>query len=333
MSWHQDGGNMSILFENTIVHMLDLSMEMPVISKGITILNDETENLLTKHVIKLLEDHNVSKSVFNQDSEILNILVDLKMDFVEFSAHLARKFYNYMLNYASIPSGDLVLSQIIRGGVPYMVILKLNYKEEFTHFTQRDEIGDPVHLIIKHKSIFTSAKLQEATLINLNTFEILLLDQSKERYMNHILDCNYSLTVKEKLKVIEHVMKEAIVENFENKVEGISFAKNNIAESIATTNTIMIDKVLEETFADNEDIAAACKEKFEAIGLVDEVVELPKADAVGKKYSKHKLKTNTGIELKLPTQMVSDPNMIEFVTNPDGTINIVIKNIGELIQK
>ncbi|MGL4736476.1 MAG: nucleoid-associated protein [Cellulosilyticaceae bacterium] len=325
---------MSILFENTIVHMLDLSMEMPVLSGGPTLLNDETETFLTKHMVRLFEDDGVSKAVFSHDSEILHIFTTETMDFIDFSIHLARKFYNYMINYSNIPSGDLVVSQLRKDDVPYMAILKLNYKEEFTHFTETGELGDPVHTIIKHRSIFPgTSRLHEAALINLETFELLVLDQSKERYMSNLLDCSASLTTKEKIKVIEQVMTEAIVENFENKVEGISFAKSNIAESIATTSTIMLDKVLEETFGDFEEVSSACKEKFQAIGLVDDVVELPKPEATGKKYSSHKLKTNTGIELKLPTQMLSDPQMIEFINNPDGTLSILIKNIAELINK
>ncbi|MGL4344421.1 MAG: nucleoid-associated protein [Cellulosilyticaceae bacterium] len=325
---------MSILFQNTIVHMLDLSLEMPVLSGGMTPLDDETESFLTKSITRLFEDHATSKVVFNHDSDILHIFTTDTMDFLDFSNHLARKFYNYMLNYSTIPSGDLIVSQLQKDGIPYIALLKLNYKEEFTHYTETDAVSGPVHSIIKHKSIFPgSSKIQEAALINVDTLEVTLLDQSKEKYMNLLLDCSSSLTVKEKIKVIEQVVTDAIVENFENKVEGISFAKNNLAESIATTSTIMIDKVLEETFGDFEEISSSCKQKLEAVGLVDDVIELPKPEAVGKKYTSHKLKTNTGIELKLPTQMLSDPQAIEFINNPDGTLSILIKNISELINK
>ena len=37
------------------------------------------------------------------------------------------------------------------------------------------------------------------------------------------------------------------------------------------------------------------------------------------------LETDTGIEIKIPMEEYKDPDKVEFITNPDGTISVLIK--------
>ena len=73
-------------------------------------------------------------------------------------------------------------------------------------------------------------------------------------------------------------------------------------------------------------------QKMEQCGFKDEQIVLTNPKEA-KKYISHKLKTNTGVEIKLPTQMIHDIDFIEFINEPNGTISIVLKNIGEIINK
>ena len=44
-------------------------------------------------------------------------------------------------------------------------------------------------------------------------------------------------------------------------------------------------------------------------------------------YKQQRLVTDTGIEIKVPVSEYDNKDKIEFITNPDGTISILIKNI------
>ena len=46
---------MSITFKHTVIHVLDLSMGMPLLSTDLLVLNDETESFITRHLIKIFE--------------------------------------------------------------------------------------------------------------------------------------------------------------------------------------------------------------------------------------------------------------------------------------
>ncbi|MGL4452354.1 MAG: nucleoid-associated protein, partial [Sarcina sp.] len=210
-------------------------------------------------------------------------------------------------------------------------IIKLNYKEEFTHHIENAEVGG-VAQIIKHKSIFSSKKLDEAILIDIANQEVWLLDNSKEKYLNHLLEIETQLSVKEKLAVVEHITNEVIEEHFANPIEAITTLKSNIAESIFESSSIPVKEVIRETFKEYEEICEECMNKIEECGFEDETITLS-SPKEAKKYASHKLKTNTGIEIKMPTDMIQNPNFIEFMNNPDGTISIVIKNVGQIINK
>ena len=95
----------------------------------------------------------------------------------------------------------------------------------------------------------------------------------------------------------------------------------------------MIEDVLHETFGDKEEIINACMDILEEQGITEEAIELQQVYKVGKKYTTHKLKTNTGIEIKLPVQILNDPDAIEIITNPNGMVEVRLKNIATLISK
>jgi hypothetical protein len=49
--------------------------------------------------------------------------------------------------------------------------------------------------------------------------------------------------------------------------------------------------------------------------------------------TKQKLITDEGIEINIPYEMISNIDKVEFITNPNGTISIVLKNIDSIIDK
>ena len=52
-----------------------------------------------------------------------------------------------------------------------------------------------------------------------------------------------------------------------------------------------------------------------------------------KKYGKQNLITDTGIEIRIPMEQYQNKDKVNFITNPDGTISVLIKNVGNIISK
>ena len=71
------------------------------------------------------------------------------------------------------------------------------------------------------------------------------------------------------------------------------------------------------------------EEKLEKYNLQEAKIE-PQNKSTVKKFEKQCLKTDTGIEITIPMDQYGNNDNVEFFTNPDGTISVMIKNIGKL---
>ena len=71
------------------------------------------------------------------------------------------------------------------------------------------------------------------------------------------------------------------------------------------------------------------KTRLEKYQMAKEVVE-PRNEATVRKFRKQRLVTDTGIEITIPMAEYGDPDRVEFIANEDGTVLVLIKNIGHL---
>ena len=88
---------------------------------------------------------------------------------------------------------------------------------------------------------------------------------------------------------------------------------------------VVIDKI----FREHPEMKEEVQEKLEKYNLKEATVE-PQNPNTTKKFTKQHLMTDTGIELKIPMEEYNNKDRIEFITNPDGTISVLIKNIGSI---
>ena len=323
---------MRITFHNSIIHVLDTSLGHLILSsKGLT-LEEEIESFISKHIEHFFESNEVSHAVFRQNGVFFKDIKNYTEEaFYSFSCKIANQFFDYMLQEGAIKKGDLMISSFTRNQDDFLGIIKLNYKEAFVH--QMDEDGESITTkLVKERRIFSPNKIDEALLINRKTWEVWLLDKSKERYLARLFEVDDVLSIKEKLLVIEQITNEVIEEHFENPIEAISTLKSTIAEHIFEDSSVPVEQVIKETFKDYKDVEDICMQRMEQCGMKDEHIVLTNPKEA-KKYISHKLKTNTGIEIKLPTQMIHNTDFIEFVQESNGTLSIVIKNIGEIVNQ
>ena len=326
---------MSITFNHTIIHVLDLGLGMPVLSTDFLILDDETEAFITKHLIKLFENSATTRASFNEGAELPQMLQGTMTDehFYNLSCYAAEKYYAYMHEYDTIPSGDLIICHFMLHQEAFVSLLKLNYKEAFTHHVENHSQGVCTK-IIKHRSIFPppNKQIEEGVIINLATEDIHLFDQSKGHYLALLLDATSALSLKETLKVVEKVTEEVIETHYDNKLAALSELKNNITETLFETQTLPLEDVLEKTFGDDPEVYKSCMNKLEEYGVTETTLEISD-NKLTNKFTSQRIKTDTGIELKFPASLFKNADYIEFITAPDGTLSIVLKNISQIIPK
>jgi hypothetical protein len=333
-----------IHIKNAILHILDASINLPVLSNSEIQIDGEISEFLEKHITKILEDTNLKKAQFIDEVNIVRDMCQaISADegcFSEASRGMANLIFDIMLKNIDIISGDLICCLFYINNERHLGILKLNYKTGFTHYVNQLEDG-AANSIIRHKTLLPAEgqKVDEAVLVSLETGEIRLLERAyeingaKEFYLSqYILKCTTDLSNNQKLKIIDKVTQKINKKYYDEDFDKVAKLKKAVSQSIEDNNEIRVEKIAEEVFDTNLAVREEYIQEIQKAGLVEEAIQVPEKVAE-KKFKTHKIKTDTGIEINFPLSYYDNSDMIEFSNNPDGSISIIIKNVSKIINK
>ena len=141
---------MEIIIHQAILHVLDTTLDAPVLSGSCMEPTAEKTAYLQNHIEKLLASDDIRQCRPLPDSAFKNEL-EHNQDFVDLSCRIAGVLFDYMHAHTTIPGADLAVVDFTRDGAPWLGILKLNYKNGYTHYTETVE-GAPVNSIIQQRA-------------------------------------------------------------------------------------------------------------------------------------------------------------------------------------
>ena len=291
-----------IRIKKAIVHILDSTVGMPVLSDGELEFGSEFADFLKEHIARVFSgDDGKSCRFYKEESEVYRMLAQYSDDFfVDASKDMAEFLYSIMNSNIDIPPADLIVVRFRYGETEYLGLLKMNYKSLYTHRTMALEEGGNTNEIIRHKSILPpeSQRLSEAAIIKLDDLSVQVVEKKyevngeKTDYFSYLfLKCSSHMSHKSKLSIV----------------------------------TKAVEAVQKEGYGE----AGQYEAQMEKYNMVKEEV-LPQSETTTRKYQKQHLFTDTGIEIKIPMEQYKDPGSVEFITNEDGTVSVLIKNIGHL---
>lgn len=333
-----------IHIKKAVLHILDTSINMPVLSNSGMELDSEICEFLGKHISKILDDTNLKKARFmGEVNTARDICMAVKTDencFVEAGREMASVIFDIMLKNVDITSGDLICCLFYINNEQHFGLLKLNYKTGFTHYVNQMEDG-AVNSIIRHKTLLPSdgQKIDEAALISLETGEIRLIEKAyeingaKEFYLSqYFLNCAADLSDNQKLKIIDKVTQKINKKYYDEDFDKVAKLKKVVSESIEENREINVGAIAQEVFETNPEVREEYIQEIQKAGLKDEAIQIPDKIAE-KKFKTHKIRTDTGIEINFPLSYYDNRDMIEFANNPDGSISIIIKNVSKILNK
>lgn len=334
-----------IRIKKVIVHILDSTIGMPVLSDTELEFGSEFADFLKEHIARITSgDDGKNCRFYKEESEVYKMLAQYSDDFfVDVSKDMAELLYSIMNSNIDIPPADLVAVRFRYGEDEYLGLLKMNYKAQYTHRTLASDGGGNTNEIIRHKSILPSEtqRLSEAAIIRMHDLDVQVLEKKYEvngekvNYFSYLfLKCSSHMSPKSKLsivtKAVENVQKEAYDEAFQ--FEAQMKAKSIIQEELQEKGGFVVEELAERIFEEKPELKVAFQDKMEKYDMVKEAIT-PKSETTTKKYQRQHLYTDTGIEIKIPMEQYKDPGSVEFITNPDGTVSVLIKNIEHLEAK
>lgn len=333
-----------IRIEQAVVHIMDSSLGVPVLSDTLLDCGSDFADFLKAHIFRIDTSDDIKNCTFEEDSSIFRLIEKWTPEsFLENSQKIATELYTLMNQNIEIPAADLLVVEYSVEKHRYLALLKMNYKTSYTHLTNADPWGNNNDIIMQ-KAILPgeTQKLSEAALIDLSSPQYVRLVEKKYEvngvksnyFSKMFLKCKGSLSSKSKLalvsKAVTEVQKKYFHESeqFEVQMETKSILNEEFTQQGGFTVPAVVDKI----FKDHPQMKEEVQEKLEKYNLTEATVE-PQNPATTRKFTAQHLKTDTGIELKIPMEEYNNKDRIEFITNPDGTISVLIKNIGNIVSR
>lgn len=313
-----------------IVHILDSTVGVPVLSDTLLDYGSDFGDFLRGHIYKIettddkktCEFHKEESEVFRQIQALMETGLTDEI-FVEVSQNVATHLYGIMNQNIEIPQADFVVALFETDMGKYLALLKMDYKTSYTHQTQSDAFGNS-NEIIKFRAILPTEtqKLSEAAIINLEDFTISMIEKkyevngTKTNYFSKLfLNCSGALSPKSQLSIvtraIDTVQKKYFNdgEQFEVQME----TKQIIHDQLAETGAVDVPFVLDKVFKEKEEYKEEVQEKLEKYKMGTDVRIEPQAESTTRKFEKQHLTTDTGVEIKIPMEQYQDGSILNLL--------------------
>jgi len=332
---------MSVSISRAILHILDISVGVPVLSENLMSLGEDMREYIEKHILKCLNDADLKKTKFiNEDGFFFKHVTEYRdnHEFKKFTKEISEFFYKLISENPDIKPCDLLFIQANVFNKDYMIIMKLNYKKGYIHYTKEEE--GTKNIIIEQPCSLPSMtqKIDEVIFVDINNLEIFVKERKCQVYnepcyyiSKHLLGCKEEKADKEKVKIITDTTDKIIKEYYDDDMFMKSKVKNIIRENIEESLNIDLSQISEEVFKDAE-VKKVYNEEIKMKGIKEPEVKV-NFNYANKIKTKQKIVTDEGIEINIPYEMLSNKDKVEFITNADGTISIVLKNIDSIIDK
>ena len=327
---------MEIIIHQAILHVLDTTLDAPVLSGGGMELTAEKTAYLQNHIEKLLASDEIRQCRPLPDSAFRNEL-EHNQDFIDLSCRIAGVLFDYMHAHTTIPGADLAVVDFPRDGAPWLGILKLNYKNGYTHYTETVE-GAPVNSIIQQRACLPtqSGKVEEGALVNLTDYSMRLLEKKydidghKEFYLSSVVfQYTQAEPEKKKLQAIQEAAAQAVKDAYEDEPHADAQVAMLIANQAADNdNQVSVEQVRQQ-LAEEYPLAAVPFDDYVEKSEVLEEAAAPVTvtPARIRRMESRSIRTANGIEVKIPTELLNSDSELEFLHDPDGSVSLLIKNV------
>ena len=312
---------MEIIIHQAILHVLDTTLDAPVLSgSGMEMTAEKTA-----YQCRPLPD-----SAFRNELEHNG-------DFVDLSCRIAGVLFDYMHAHTTIPGADLAVVDFTRDGEPWLGILKLNYKNGYTHYTETVE-GAPVNSIIQQRACLPtqSGKVEEGALVNLTDYSMRLLEKKydidghKEFYLSTVVfQYTTAQPEKKKLQAIQEAAVQAVQENYTDQPHVEAQVAMMIANQAADNdNQVSVEQVRRQLEEDYPLAAVPFDDYVEKSDVLDYAQQsVTVTPARIRRMESRSIHTANGIEVKIPTELLNEESEVEFLHDANGSVSLLIKNV------
>lgn len=347
-----------IVIRKAILHILDTNRGKCILSNTLLDPGPDLHDFIRNHIYKIVSSDDTKNCEFNPEASPIYSILETwdesdDASFIETSQAIANKLYIAMGEGLDIPAADLLFVTFQAEGTIYLALLKMNYKESYTHeITSSDSEGTNLNSndsnipvintgIVKSRALLPSAtsRIPEAVIINLSDYHIKLLEKryeingEKAYYLSeNFLICHTNIPPKKKLNILTRV-----INNISNKYDGADLktkmdTKSALQKEYVDRKSFDIEEIGNKLFGKSPEKKSEFDEKMEQYDLQYDNFTVTNENTV-KKLEKQVMVTDSGIEISIPMETYNKLANFEVQTDVTGKSTIIIRNIDNLVLK
>ncbi len=331
-----------IIIRNAVMHILNTNNSQLEFSDTLLDLSQDTYDFLRNHIYWIIcSDDTKDCEFIREESEVFNMVYGfIERNMISVSQQMAYKLFEIMIQNIDIPAADLFVVTFQVDGLIQMAVLKMNYKESYIHSIEKGGYGIS-NKIRKQKATLPSmsSKLTEAAVINLHDYSLKVIERkydingiNTDYFSSVFLNCKAKLSTKTKLNIVTKAIDYINRKHFPNDFHKPMAAKSVIYQENLDSGGIQVEELADLLYGDDPEIHKEFSERLEKYDLQKEEVK-PITKATVSKFEKQLLTTDQGIEINIPMEQYLDPMNIAVINNPDGTMEVTIKNINRITAR
>ena len=331
-----------LVINQAILHVYDFLSGTVAPSENVLNLEDKwIQGYLNSIVRRCHYDTRIQEGSFHSDSTFLKLYEDFEAEgcsFVEYS----QKTGEYVSEYLKSTDGqsyDILFVDYRMDESPYLGMYLLENQKAYTHFCGADSTGNINNTIQYHSCVLPSGsrKIASYALLKTISHEVSFCDDTKwtlgdvQVMKDLILAWDSKRSHKEVMLDVQEVVSEVAVKCDENPTILLSRYKNYVQNALQETDAVSVEDLAVHVFNDSKKL----QDTFISTSMEHDLPQqLPvSSHTVRSTMKNQKIRTDTGIELTFPTEYFENPDLIEFINHPDGTISIEIKKIGKITNR
>lgn len=321
--------------------------------------DDEVKRYVTSQARRALSNLDARRGAFLPDSAFAKEAVAFfrgNADFAPFTAGAAEFLIGQMGQMEETPSFDLLfidfegreeetvdglgeedIEMMYRSQAPrYLAIVMLESRRAYMHEVGRDELGHTLASIARHHAILPnpSQKVRSFAVVSA-TGDVRFCDEprvvagrSVELLPEALLQCTSEASSKEVVQGVCDLVGAVADEFGANPAAAVARAKAYVSENAETDEVLVPEQLARDVFADAPQMHDRFVEEAAEQNLPVRVSVEP--EVARRVAAKHKIRTDTGIDITFPAEYGKNPDFLEFESNLDGTLSIRIKNVGAI---
>lgn len=308
-----------------IVHSLDAHERRMVLAQAQVNLNSskDIEDLILKLTKSFQSSSGISRAILDEDSPLQN-LIGQQFDFMEYSKSFAKTWFQSAMLSEDYLSSNLIFAQVDQGDTALLVCLEMRNRSAYIKID-----GDFVHNDSVWNATFSNVKSGFVLDLNEGVLLVKTLMDTKD-LMEATLMCELKANSRETFQVVDTLVDAISEQRNERPLMNTLRVKQVVTDNQNFIDTVRPDDLVRAVFEDlSETELSLIHASLEEHHAEDDIVlkDLRKTTIA----SKHKIITESGIEIIVPIDSVDISRILSVVEDDEGQTNIILNNIGKII--